>query len=81
MPTASTMTPKVIAVTINTACTQKKPVGSLAQALSPQARGSSTIALANRGQITTLNTPAATSNHAELFEITAPSHHTPRSTP
>lgn len=66
-------------MTISTACTHRNDVGALLQASPDQARSSSTIALAKRGQMTTLNTPAATSSQAENLEITAPSHHTTRS--
>ena len=72
-----THTPRVIALTMSTACTQKKPVGALSHAAPDHARSSATIALANRGQTTTLNTPASTSTHAENLEITRPSEHTP----
>lgn len=68
----STQMPSVIAVPMSTACTQKNDVGSLLQAAPTHARSSSTIALANLGQMTTLNTPATTSTHAENLEITEP---------
>ena len=48
----------------STACTQKNAVGVLFQCSPSHARSSSTIALANRGQITTLNTPATMRNRA-----------------
>ncbi len=61
-----------MAVEISTACTQKNAVGALLQRSPLHARSSSTIALANLGQITTLNTPASTRNRAAAFEITPP---------
>lgn len=67
-----TQTPSVTAVVMSTACTQRNAVGALPQASPDQARSSSTIAFANRGQMTTLNTPATTSTHAETLETTGP---------
>ena len=58
----STPRPITIAVVMSTACTQKNAVGALCQCSPAHARSSSTMAFANRGQITTLNTPAATRN-------------------
>lgn len=75
----STHTPSVIALTISTACTHRNDVGALSHAAPAQARSSATIARANRGHTTTLNTPASTSTHAENLEITRPSEHTPGS--
>src|SRR5829696_4994644 len=60
---------------MSTACTQKNAVGALCQCSPSHARSSSTIALAKRGQITMLNTPAAMRNRAPSLEITPPSHH------
>lgn len=68
----STQMPSVIAVAISTACTHRNDVGALLHASPDHARSSSTIAFANRGQMTTLNTPATTSAHAETLEITGP---------
>ncbi len=68
----STQSPRVTAVPMSTACTQKNAVGALLQASPAHARSSSTIAFANRGQMTTLKTPATTSTHAETLEITGP---------
>lgn len=64
--------PSVTADVMSTACTQKNDVGALLQASPSHARSSSTIAFANRGQTTTLNTPATTSSHAENLESTDP---------
>lgn len=72
----STAIPNAIAEPTSTACTQKNDVGALPQASPDQARSSATIVRANRGQITTLNTPAATSTQAENREITTPFEHT-----
>ena len=68
----STQIPSVIAVAMSTACTHRNDVGALLHASPDHARSSSTIAFANRGQMTTLNTPATTSTHAETLEITGP---------
>ncbi len=68
----STHTPSVMAEPMSTACTHRNDVGALSHAAPDQARSSSTIAFANRGQIRTLNTPAATSTHAENLETTGP---------
>ena len=68
----STHSPSVTAVVMSTACTQKNDVGALSHAAPSHARSSSTIAFANRGQMTPLNTPATTSNHAENLESTDP---------
>ncbi len=67
-----TQIPSVIAVAMSTACTHRNDVGALLHASPDHARSSSTIAFANRGQMTTLNTPATTSTHAETLEITGP---------
>jgi hypothetical protein len=67
-----TQAPRVTAAVMSTACTQKNDVGALLHASPAQARSSSTIAFANRGQMTTLNTPATTSTHADTREITGP---------
>ncbi len=71
-PTTSTPTPIENAVTMSTACTQKKDVGSLDQCSPAHARSSSAIAFAKRGQMTMLNSPASTRNHADVLEITRP---------
>ena len=71
--------PRVIALTMSTAWTHRNGVGALSHAAPSHARSSATIARANRGHTTTLNTPAATSTHAENLEITPPSEHTPGS--
>lgn len=68
----STHTPSVIAEPMSTACTHRKLVGALSHAAPDHARSSSTIALANRGQMTTLNTPAPINTHAENLETTGP---------
>lgn len=68
----STHTPSVIAETMSTACTHRKPVGALCHAAPAHARSSATIARANRGHTTTLNTPASTRTHAENLETTGP---------
>lgn len=75
----STAIPNAVAEPMSTACTQRNDVGALLHASPDQARSSATIVRANRGQITTLNTPAATSTQAENREITPPFEHTPRS--
>lgn len=72
----STAIPNAIAEPMSTACTQKKDVGALLHASADHARSSATIVRANRGQITTLKTPAATSTQAENREITSPFEHT-----
>jgi len=71
----NTIAPRVIAVAMSTACTQKKLVGALDQASPDQARSSATMARAKRGQMTMLNTPARMSDHADRLEITAPLQH------
>lgn len=55
------------AAVISTACTQKNGCGVLDHAAPAQARSSRTIASANRGHTTTLNTPAPTRNHHDLL--------------
>ncbi len=72
----STAIPNAMAEPMSTACTQKNDVGALPQASPDHARSSATIVRANRGQMTTLNTPAATSTQAENREITSPFEHT-----
>ncbi len=71
----STQTPRVMAVPMSAACTHRNDVGALSHAAPDQARSSATIARAKRGQMTTLNTPATTSTHAENLEITGSVHH------
>ena len=62
----------VTAATISTACTHRKPVGVLSPTAPSHARSSFQIASPKRGQITMLNTPASTRNHAARREITRP---------
>ena len=68
----STPSPISTAVEISTACTQKNAVGALSQCAPAHARSSSTIAFANRGQMTTLNRPASTRNPLAFRPITHP---------
>ena len=70
MPITKTQIANTLADTIRTACTQKKDVGALSQAAPLHARESSTIALAKRGQMTTLKTPAMINTQLANLEIT-----------